>query len=397
MEAFYNGSRRNLAQDDIDGIRSIYGQNIEFITGSNNIGNTGVYGISETLPVGFTIAWNVNTPCITLTNNGNNVTLNNASFTGNFTLTATITNGCGTLVFNRVISASIPIPPNLTINGATTFCNGTSTYSLNGLPPCVTNVNWSFGSLPNHPNIATLSCTNCTSTTLTKINNGTALLIATVTYPNSPTTYTYQQYIGVGTPVFRGWYNSPTNAQEPLNPWTRANINATNLACYGIYITTSTDITANANVVWQQSGIPSGMQWNQIGNNLRFYFADINQEAFFTVTITNSCGTSSIRYRFTSVGDNCSGGNPLRVQVSPNPTTSTINVTLTDKLDLEKQKEITEIRLVDKIGNVKQKWSYAKGSGNQTRQVNVSSFPADIYTIMVFDGTNWTSEKFIKQ
>ena len=283
------------------------------------------------------------------------------------------------------------------ISGPNEFCTSAS-YTIPAAALCIGgNVTWSLGTLNNHPNVASLSCTNCATTTLTKINTGTALLIATVTYPNNPTTYTYQKFIGVGIPVFKGWYNSPTNPQEPLNPWTRANLNATNLACYGTYITTSTDITANANVVWQQSGIPAGMQWYQIGNNLRFIFADINQEAFFTVTVTNSCGTTSIRYRFTSTGDNCSGGNRFNVLLSPNPATNTINVILTDKTDINKQKGIVEIRLVDKMGNIKQTWSYGKSSGSQTRQINVGSLATDIYTIMVFDGISWTSEKFIKQ
>lgn len=286
--------------------------------------------------------------------------------------------------------------PSLTITGPAEFCT-TASYSVPVSPACGASVTWSLEYLDNYPNAATLSCTNCQTTTLTKYNGGTALLRATISFPNCNSTGVYEKYIGVGTPIFKGWYNSPTNSQEPLNPWTRANMNATNLACYGTYITTSTDITANANVVWQAAGIPSGMGWSQIGNNLQFYFADIDQEAFFSVSITNSCGTKSIRYRFTSVGDNCSGGILLRVLLSPNPATNTINVTLTDKTDLNKQKEIIEIRLIDKMGNVKQKWNYGKGSGNQTRQINVSSFPADIYTVMIFDGVNWTSEKFIKQ
>lgn len=35
MNAFYNGSHRYLAQDDIDGIRDIYGRRDAIITNSN--------------------------------------------------------------------------------------------------------------------------------------------------------------------------------------------------------------------------------------------------------------------------------------------------------------------------------------------------------------------------
>ncbi len=33
----------------------------------------------------------------------------------------------------------------------------------------------------------------------------------------------------------------------------------------------------------------------------------------------------------------------------------------------------------------------------QPKQINISTFPPDIYTIMVFDGKVWTTEKLLKQ
>lgn len=287
------------------------------------------------------------------------------------------------------------ISTTVSINGPSTFCT-TAQYTLNGLPPCVNNVTWSLGYLNNHPNVASLSCTNCTSTTLTKVNDGTVHLIATITLPNSNLTYTYEKYIGAGVPVIKGWYNSPTNPSEPLAASSRFEFNW-NDACYTTLISTNMDITANTTVVWEDAGNSGGVTWYQNGNNLNFYFSDLDQWAYFRVTATNSCGSKSWLYRFRSVGENCDGGGPpLRVMLSPNPTTSTINVILTDKKDLKKQKEIVEIRLIDKMGNIKQKWNYGKASGNQFRQLNVANLPPDIYTIMVFDGNVWTSEKFIK-
>lgn len=362
----------------------------------NNMNNTpGVTGYTWNLGANNNWLYNGNPAPATIATTTNTLTLTPVCNITPGNISATVSVGTLSYQTNTATVSFSNNPPSLVISGQDEFCTSAN-YTLPGTATCGASIAWSLQPLNNFPTPVSLSCTNCQTTTLTKVNGGTALLRATVTFPNCNSTGIYEKYIGVGVPQFRGWYNSPTNSQEPLNPWTRANLEATNLACYGTYITTSTDITANANVVWQQSGIPAGMQWYQTGNNLRFIFFDINQEAFFTVTITNSCGTTSIRYRFTSVGDNCSGGG-LRVQISPNPATSTINVSLTDKSDLAKQKEITEIHLVDKMGNVKQKWSYGKGSGNQTRQINVSSFPADIYAIIVFDGANWTSEKFIKQ
>lgn len=281
---------------------------------------------------------------------------------------------------------------DIVISGPNEFCV-TGTYTLPAGSLCGATVTWSLGYLNNYPNVASLSCTNCTSTTLTKINNGTALLIATVIFPNSNTTYTYEKYIGVGTPVFKGWYNSPTNSAEPLNPWTRTQPNS-NEVCYGAYISTTTDITANATVTWQESGNSGGLTWWQSGNNLHFYFSDIDQWAYFTVTVINSCGTTSIRYRFNSVSANCSGGMLLRVAASPNPATNTVNVSLVEKEGLKNKKEIKQIRIIDKMGILMKSFEY--GNGNTEVNINVNNLSPDVYTIIVFDGKQWYSARLIK-
>lgn len=64
MEAFYNGSHRNLEPDDIAGIQSIYGTNIDFINGPNNFIGSQLYSINETLSAGFTITYTASSPCI---------------------------------------------------------------------------------------------------------------------------------------------------------------------------------------------------------------------------------------------------------------------------------------------------------------------------------------------
>lgn len=280
------------------------------------------------------------------------------------------------------------------IIGNATLCTSGS-YSVQNMPTCAT-VTWS--SIP--AGIVSFNPTGPTpnsSTKLTKINNGTALLIATVAYSNSPINYTYEKYIGVGVPIIKGWFNSPTNSNEPLAASSSFEF-IWNDACYTKMISTNMDITANTTVTWQDAGNSGGVTWYQNGNNLNFYFSNLYQWAYFRVIATNSCGSQSWLYRFRSVYENCEGGGPsLRVTLSPNPVTSIINITLIDRRDMKKQKEIVEIRMLDKMGNIKQKWSYSKGGGTQTRQVNVNSLPADIYNIMVFDGMNWATEKFIKQ
>lgn len=290
----------------------------------------------------------------------------------------------------------VPPASSYTIIGPSEFCTS-GNYTISGNALCFASVTWSIGYLNNHPNIASLSCTNCISTTLTKLNNGTVLLIATVTFPGTNTTYTYEKYIGVGVPVLYGWYNSPNNPVEPLAASGRFEFNW-NDACLTTMINTNMDITANTTVTWEDAGNSGGVTWYQNGNNLRFYFSNLNQWAYFRATATNSCGSRSWIYRFRSVSDNCSGGMMmLRMNVSPNPTTNEINVELTEKEGKKKAKEIVEIRVINRFGELKQKWNFSKSGNANIRKLNVGNLPADVYTIMAFDGKIWVTEKFIKQ
>lgn len=113
MNPFYNGSQRYLAQDDIDGIRAIYG-NRSAIISTNNSCNSGTFSIRN-VPTGGFVNWqssNVSiatvscSPCqqTNLTWTGNN--------SGNVTLTAQINLPCG-IVVNETVNVSIgaPLPP----------------------------------------------------------------------------------------------------------------------------------------------------------------------------------------------------------------------------------------------------------------------------------------------
>ena len=84
----------------------------------------------------------------------------------------------------------------------------------------------------------------------------------------------------------------------------------------------------------------------------------------------------------------------MMLNVSPNPSNSTTEVTLSEKADKTKKKDIQEIRIIDKMGTIKQTIRY--GKGKQVVLLNVASLPFDIYTILAFDGKVWTAAKFIK-
>lgn len=128
MEAVYNGSRRNLGNDDIAGMRSVYGTNIDFINGPTTICQTAIFGINEALPQGFIVTWTTSSPLVTVAQNGTNATLTNSGFTGTLVVTATINNGCGLLVFNRTIQATAQ--PSGNVIGHYTVNGGTTQYSI---------------------------------------------------------------------------------------------------------------------------------------------------------------------------------------------------------------------------------------------------------------------------
>jgi hypothetical protein len=304
----------------------------------------------------------------------------------------------GTEVLSSKVTVSFSTAkPSLDITGPATICS-TGNYTINVSPACGASISWSLEPLANHPNVGSLSCSTCQSPTLTKINNGTALLKALVNFPGcSVTAHPYTKSVGVGTPVFRGWYNGPANASQPMVPWSRDGMDATNPVCYGTPISTTTDITANATVLWEDAGNSGGVNWYQLGNNLYFYFSGPNQWAFFRVTITNSCGTTSLRYRFNSVTEGCTGGPMLLLALTPNPAGSTVGVSLSEKEDNSRRKAIVAIRIADKTGNIRQQWSYNKEGGTAARQIDISALPPDVYTVLVSDGTNWYAQRLVKQ
>jgi hypothetical protein len=296
-----------------------------------------------------------------------------------------------------ILSCSVtrPIPPidSFYISGPNEFCNN-GTYTIGGPSLCGATVNWSLGYLNNDPNVGQLSCTTCPITTINKINNGSVKLIGSITFPNS-TTYTYEKLIGVGSPVIRGWYNSPTNNIQPLNPSSKFQLNW-NDACYTTFISTNMDITANSNIVWENAGSSGGVTWYQNGSNLNFYFSDLNQYAYFRVNATNTCGSNSYLYRFRSVSDGCSNSSMLRISVSPNPANSYLNVSLTDLNDTKSIKEIKRIKIIDKTGNQKLDINYNLIGKSDIKQIDISNLNPDVYSIIVFGNSGLKIEKFIK-
>lgn len=111
MNASYTGSRRFLGQDDINGIRSIYGLPIQII-GTNVVCDAPGNNISvQNLIANAAITWSSSNPLGISLNSatGNGITatrINN--FTGSATITAGVTGGCGN--FNVTLNVWVGRP-----------------------------------------------------------------------------------------------------------------------------------------------------------------------------------------------------------------------------------------------------------------------------------------------
>jgi hypothetical protein len=159
-----------------------------------------------------------------------------------------------------------------------------------------------------------------------------------------------------------------------------------------------TNIPAGATVVWSGTTSSPNIIWSQSGNNIVCFFTALNQTADMYITITTSCGTTSARYRFKCVSFNlCGGPTPSIVIASPNPVSGTLRISLEKSKGFQEEKSIKsirEVRIIDKVGNVKRSVKY----GNNLNNVNIdlSDLSPDVYTVLVYNGFEWITKKIIK-
>lgn len=130
-------------------------------------------------------------------------------------------------------------------------------------------------------------------------------------------------------------------------------------------------------------------------NKLWFYFSNVNYTSTFYGTETNACGSSSGAIYCKSVASGGSGGGtplltaPEQFTFSPNPTTGMAQVVATNNT------AFTHIRIFDKMGNLR--LQFAQPPNTTSTTINVSSLPADTYTVQVLFGNATAAKQFIKQ
>lgn len=82
------------------------------------------------------------------------------------------------------------------------------------------------------------------------------------------------------------------------------------------------------------------------------------------------------------------------IMLSPNPASNNLMVSFGENTNNNSQKAIKEIRIIDKMGNIKQTLKYVDAVKNIS--LNISMLKSDVYIVQVFDGQTWYSEKFMK-
>lgn len=110
MNPFYTGSHRYLAQDDVDGIQSIYGNRT--VVRTTNLDCSGGTFFINNLPNGASVFWTSSNTSISTVVNSNNqgIVSRVGSANGNVRITGTITLPCGTTVI-EFADIYIGIPP----------------------------------------------------------------------------------------------------------------------------------------------------------------------------------------------------------------------------------------------------------------------------------------------
>lgn len=259
----------------------------------------------------------------------------------------------------------------LSISGPTTVCT-TGSYSVLNMPSG-TSVSWT-ASLTD---IVSFSG-NTSPTTVTRLNSGTIDLQAMVSVPVCG--------VNVNTLVKKtirsGGYSS---GDYPIS--------GPSSVCRNQVTAFSTvNLLGATNYTWTW---PSGwtLPAGQGTPNLSIRSPGVASGGAFTVRVANACDLGGSPSSRTVTVTNC--GSAFRV--SPNPGTTTLTVESVDLASTEKSgpSNISQIRVVDQLGNIRLQKEF------KTKQQRATLFITDIpkgnYTVMVFDGTAWSSLGYIKQ
>lgn len=287
----------------------------------------------------------------------------------------------------------------LPITGSSVVCGNSETYSVTGVLPGAT-VSWALsgayanGSYFPLQDVCTLT-PNGTQAILTKTNNGTVTLNATITncdgriqYASIPVTFGVPEIYVNGRYFIDNLYNT-----QPLDG------SATFVNSSSFYLTFES--SGNNTYTWNYEGGSGNDNYNTsypatfgyIWWNTPIEPYDYNG---FTIHTTNACGTrNDPMYLYYD-------GPYQYYRVAPNPVRSTLNIQLRDRkqnsIPQGKKNlnvDITRIVIVDKTGNPVLDKTYP--SNTRSANLNVSMLKPDVYIVRIFSRDKMEIHKIMVQ
>ncbi len=291
----------------------------------------------------------------------------------------------------------LSISPNSTINGSDNLCTAPNTYNIPNLPAGAT-VAWST----TPANLTTPSTGNGVTFTTSSVGplNGNITLTAAISTPACGLLQAAIKTLGVGSisTAFTVTYQVGSNFPVAASP-----------TLY--YVPPSQVITFTINGInspMGATGIIEKVYGNTSifgsGNSVTFslgnYSANNPQNGLITllVKVTAPCSNTTVQaYTFTTRGQCASCGSLFRV--SPNPAIDGIKIEELDAITgLQKTTStITAIELTDKMGNIIYSKTFNSKLATSSISIPVAQFKNDVYTIRIFNGTEWEVQQIIIQ
>jgi hypothetical protein len=370
------------------------------------------------LPVNWSIGANVSTGSNWIAGS-NSVTVTSDLSNGvNGVIKVRPSNNCGAGLANNQDPAQIPIlrpAPTLSITSSTIqLCGSQSgTYTVNGMPAGST-VQWTIV-YPNgatNTNLAQLvGATNQPTVSVQAATTGSGYFYVTATVTHCTFIYTTNQFVQIGPP------------QSIMSRATYINNGGYQLLTSTINFTNNTDC-------WVQLPYPVAVPYtwvrNQSGGNVTFTVAPtqykeaanikfnrpVSSGASINLSVNSATACGVITDRFTIMYNG-----PTLLRVTPNPANTDITVTVIDptvqsdilakapSLSVADQNKLNEIlhpkimalKITDALGNIKRQYDYKNKSGLASVNLKIAALPQGTYTLSIFNGSQWSSQTFIKQ
>jgi hypothetical protein len=310
-------------------------------------------------------------------------------------------NNSGQMVTSTTnVSSLIDVSSVPLISGSDFICIGTTSYFISAFPANAS-VTWAL----SNSSVATIpNPSNSSSVNVTKVGSGVVTLTASIVYCSGELR-TLQKSIMVG-PSVGGYYTVISNYTNSANQLLLFNNNSTLFlpANQGFGVNaylTSPGLTGNA--TWTRNTSSYPFNWYQIGASTLTFSGNSAPTAYqqrtglFNLSVPTSCGTYNGQFSWPVVTQGWS----FRVASAPNPTSSTINVSLMDADNSKKLVTSANSAIsidVSRFDNAKQVKTWTFKGNLSDLSLDVSDLPNGTYVLRVtIDGTSKSSQILIRR